>query len=94
VRWSRQKKRKIFFNNGDKLQILSLRIVFYHGWTMVNLHKENNEGSKGSKFKTFFSVDADENEFRGSNSLFTFEIYGFSDWTGLDHLLEVSQEIN
>lgn len=59
-----------------------------------HLHKEKQKGQRGSKIQDFlllFRLNADANMFRGSNLLFTIEIYGFSEWTTTtDHLLEVS----
>lgn len=62
--------------------ILSLRFVFRRGWTMVIRMKDIKRSAKGQRYKNFFFclrfvADANARTFRGSNSLFTIEIYGF-----------------
>lgn len=60
-----------------------------------HLHYDNKGkvgGVRNLKFLSLFSLlsDADANKARGSNALFTIEIYGFSRRAATDHLLEVS----
>lgn len=57
----------------------------------IKIIKERSERVKNLKFLLLFplSSDANANMLRGSNELFTMEIYGFSRRAATDHLLEV-----
>lgn len=67
----------------------------------IKIIKKRSARVKNFKFLLLFPFgsDANANTFRGSNTLFTMEIYGFSRRAATDHSLEVSffqpsQEIN